>query len=196
MAPTLNKAVWQKRIHNNKNNLSDYVYTLALARQIIFSSKFSVYPNQLLPHFLLLMTSYQTQLVQQTFSQVATLPVDVVGSLFYNRLFIIAPEVKSMFSRTTTPEQSRKLLTMLSYIVSRLDQSDQLVNEVEKLAQRHVRYGVQDRHYDQVGDALLWTLEQGLGEAWTVEVKEAWIACYTLLSGVMLRASSQVAVEL
>lgn len=137
------------------------------------------------------MTSHQIKLVQQTFGMVAALPAETVGSLFYNQLFTIAPEVRPLFSRTTTPEQSRKLVTMLAYVVARLNKPDSLVDDLTQLAQRHVRYGVQDWHYDLVGEALLWTLEQGLGNAWTEETKNAWVACYTLLSTVMLRATQE-----
>ena len=137
------------------------------------------------------MTSHQAQLVQETSGMVAALPVETVGSLFYNQLFTIAPEVRPLFSRTTTPEQSRKLLTMLAYVVARLDKPDSLVADLTQLAQRHVRYGVQVRHYDLVGEALLWTLEQGLGNAWTEETKNAWVACYTLLATVMINATEQ-----
>ncbi|GAB3558132.1 globin family protein [Spirosoma fluminis] len=137
------------------------------------------------------MTPHQTQLVQKTFEMVAALPAETVGSLFYNRLFAIAPEVRPLFSRTTMPEQSRKLLTMLAYVVARLDKPDSLVADLTQLAQRHVRYGVQDRHYDLVGEALLWTLEQGLGKFWTEETKNAWVACYTLLATIMIKAARE-----
>lgn len=142
------------------------------------------------------MTRQQAQLVQQTFNQMATLPAELIGSLFYHRLFAIAPDVRPLFNRTTIPEQSRKLLAILTYIVHRIDQPERLVRELEQLAHRHAQYGVQDRQYDQVGDALLWTLEQGLGEAWTEDVEMAWITCYTFLSEIMLAASSPAAVEL
>ena len=137
------------------------------------------------------MTSHQVNLVQQTFGMVAALPAETVGSLFYNRLFTIAPEVRPLFSRTTTPEQSRKLVTMLAYVVTRLNKPDRLVDDLTQLAQRHVHYGVQDRHYNLVGEALLWTLEQGLGNVWTKETEDAWVACYTLLATFMITATEQ-----
>ena len=54
------------------------------------------------------------------------------------------------------------------------------------LAKRHVNYGAKPEHYPVVGAALLWTLEKGLGEAWTPEVAEAWTAAYGTLSGYMI----------
>lgn len=136
------------------------------------------------------MTKEQIQLVKQSWGKVATIDPLVVGELFYNRLFEIAPSVKPMF-RNPMPEQSKKLLGMLGYVISKLDKLDEIVDEVSKLAVRHVQYGVKDEHYGVVAIALLWTLEQGLGEDWTPEVKEAWITCYTILSGAMIQACNQ-----
>lgn len=122
------------------------------------------------------MTFHQVQLVKDSYQRVAGLPAEAVGQLFYGRLFAIAPEVRPLFSRTSMPEQSKKLLATLTYVVTRLDRLDSVVTDVEVLARRHVHYGVQEHHYALVGQALLWTLEQGLGEAWTPDVKDAWVA--------------------
>ncbi len=135
------------------------------------------------------MTTDQINLVRQTFGSVAALPAEAVGGLFYNRLFMIAPEVRPLFAYTSHPEQSRKLLTMLGYVISRLNSLETVLDDVSQLAQRHVRYGVKDHHYAWVGDALLWTLEQGLGTAWTTSVQDAWTACYTLLAETMINAT-------
>jgi nitric oxide dioxygenase len=135
------------------------------------------------------MTFHQIQLVKDSHQLVGALPAEAVGKLFYDRLFAIAPEVRPLFSRTTVPEQSKKLLATLTYVITRLDRLDSVVADVEALARRHVHYGVQEHHYVLVGQALLWTLEQGLGDAWTPEVQEAWQDCYALLSEAMLNAT-------
>ena len=139
------------------------------------------------------MTSYQISLIKKSWAQVAQIDAETVGSLFYNRLFEIAPEVKPMFSRTSLPEQSKKLLHMLAYIINKLDKLDDILSEVKKLAQRHIHYGVKDEHYTAVGSALLWTLEKGLGDNWIPELESAWIECYTVLSGAMIASSHQMA---
>lgn len=119
---------------------------------------------------------------------VASLDAEVVGGLFYNRLFEIAPELRPMF-RAPIPEQSKKLLSMIGYVISKLDKLEDILDEVSKLAQRHVQYGVQAEHYNTVAAALLWTLEQGLGEHWTDDVKESWVLCYTTLANAMIAAA-------
>lgn len=136
------------------------------------------------------MTNQQINHVRSTWAMVAALDAETVGGLFYNRLFEIAPEVRHMF-RSPVAEQSKKLLSMIGYVISKLDKLDDIIDEVAKLAQRHVQYGVKAEHYSTVATALLWTLEQGLGEEWTEDVKEAWVLCYTTLAGAMIAAAGE-----
>jgi hemoglobin-like flavoprotein len=135
------------------------------------------------------MTQKQIELVKSTWSMVAAMDPVTVGGLFYSRLFEIAPQLKPMF-HNPIPEQSRKLLAMVNYVIIKLDKLDDILGEVSKLAQRHTTYGVKPEHYAIVGEALLWTLEKGLGEDWSDEVKDAWTECYSVLSGAMIAASS------
>jgi hemoglobin-like flavoprotein len=136
------------------------------------------------------MTQNQIVLVKSTWSQVAAMDPVVVGEIFYNRLFEIAPHVKPMF-RNPMPEQSKKLIAMINYVISKLNNLDDIINEVAKLAQRHVSYGVEPLHYISVGQALLWTLEKGLGGNWNGEVEQSWRICYEVLSDAMINASEQ-----
>jgi len=138
------------------------------------------------------MTTKQIGLIKSSWSLVAAIDPRTVGSLFYNRLFEIAPEVRPMFSRTSVPEQSKKLLVMLSYVISKLDKLEDIIEEVVKLAHHHASYGVKEEHYTVVGAALLWTLEQGLGDNWNEELKEAWTVCYITLSSAMINAAEYV----
>ena len=85
-------------------------------------------------------------------------------------------------------QQRKKLLQVLSVAVSSLDNLGALRKTVEDLGRRQAGYGVKDAHYDSVGVALLWTLEQGLGSAWTAEAAAAWKDVYGLLSGIMRQA--------
>ncbi len=134
------------------------------------------------------MIQRQIELVKSTWSAVAAMDHVVVGGLFYSRLFEIAPQLKSMF-HNPIPEQSKKLLAMMNYVIAKLDKLDDIVDEVAKLARKHIQYGVQPEHYTIVGNALLWTLEKGLGDNWNEEVKNAWTECYIILSGAMIAAT-------
>ena len=132
------------------------------------------------------MSQNNIALVKNSWAIVAQLEMEVVGGLFYNRLFEIMPSVKPMFSKTPMPEQSKKLLTMLSYVIGKLDKLEEIMDEVTKLARRHTQYGVKNEHYAAVGIALLWTLEQGLGELWNATLAAAWTEIYGILAGAMM----------
>jgi hemoglobin-like flavoprotein len=140
---------------------------------------------------ILMLTPKQVELVQTTWEQVVPIS-DQAATLFYGRLFELDPQLKPLFS-TDIKEQGRKLMTMITAAVRGLSDLGRLVPVVEDLGRRHVGYGVKDSHYDTVGAALLWTLEQGLGPAFTAEVKEAWAAVYNILASTMKKAAAQPA---
>ncbi|WP_440905216.1 globin family protein [Catenovulum sp. SX2] len=127
------------------------------------------------------------ELVQSTFAKVAPI-ADQAAAMFYARLFEIAPEVRPLFKADLT-EQGAKLMQMIGTAVASLTNLDALVPVAQDLAKRHIDYGVTKAHYAVVGDALIWTLEQGLGDAFTAEVKQAWVDVYGLLSSVMIEAA-------
>lgn len=133
------------------------------------------------------MTPEQITLVQQSFAQVAQV-ADSAAELFYGRLFEIAPEVRPLFGGDMA-EQGRKLMSTLAVVVRGLDDLGALLPVAAQLATRHVGYGVTPDHYRPVGAALLWTLAQGLGDAFTAEVEEAWSTAYTALSQAMIAAA-------
>ncbi|WP_027550232.1 globin family protein [Bradyrhizobium sp. Cp5.3] len=130
------------------------------------------------------MTLEQINLVQQSFSKVA--PISEAASvLFYDRLFEVAPSVRAMFPEDMT-EQRKKLMGMLAAVVSGLSNLESILPAASMLAKRHVAYGAKAEHYPVVGATLLWTLEKGLGEAWTPDVAKAWTDAYGVLSGFMI----------
>ena len=130
------------------------------------------------------MTPDQVKLVEQSFAKVAPIS-ETAAVLFYDRLFEIAPQVKAMFPSDMT-EQRRKLMAMLAAVVNGLADLESILPAASALATRHVAYGAKAEHYPVVGSALLWTLEKGLGEAWTPELADAWTAAYGTLSGFMI----------
>jgi nitric oxide dioxygenase len=130
------------------------------------------------------MTPEQVTLVQQSFAKVASIS-EQAAVLFYDRLFEVAPSVKAMFPDDMT-EQRKKLMATLGVVVNGLSNLESVLPAVSALAKRHVAYGTKPAHYPVVGGALLWTLEKGLGDAWTPEVAAAWAAAYGTLSGYMI----------
>ena len=134
-------------------------------------------------------TPTQTALVQSSFAIIAPI-ADDAAALFYVRLFEIDPSLRRMFPEDMAG-QRKKLMQMLTAAVKGLDRLDQLVPVLQDLGRRHVAYGVTDAHYDTVGAALLWTLEMGLGRAFTPEMQLAWATVYGLLSTTMKDAARQ-----
>ena len=134
------------------------------------------------------MDSTDIKNVQESFE--AVLPISqTAAELFYADLFATAPEVRPLFGEANMEEQGRKLMPMLATVVRGLDKLETILPAAQQLALRHVDYGVKAEDYDKVGASLLRTLEQGLSEAFTPEIKSSWIAAYGALSGVMVGAA-------
>jgi nitric oxide dioxygenase len=129
-------------------------------------------------------TPDQVKLVQDSFSKVAPIS-EQAAVLFYGRLFEVAPAVRAMFPDDMT-EQRKKLMATLAVVVNGLTNLEAVLPAASALAKRHVGYGARPEHYPVVGGALLWTLEKGLGDAWTPETASAWTAAYGTLSSYMI----------
>lgn len=130
------------------------------------------------------MTPDQIKMVQESFAKVAPIS-EPAAALFYGRLFEIAPAVKPLF-RGDMAEQGRKLMATLAVVVNGLNNLAVILPAASALAKRHVAYGVKAADYAPVGEALLWTLERGLGADWTPELAAAWATAYGVLSSYMI----------
>jgi hemoglobin-like flavoprotein len=137
------------------------------------------------------MTSTDKMHVRSTFALVAPM-AEPVAAMFYRRLFEADASLRALF-KTDMQEQGRKLMQMIGFCVSKLDALDELLPSVMALGAKHAGYGVQAAHYDTVGGALLWTLEQGLGPRFTADVKSAWTVVYTALANAMIAGSQATA---
>ena len=136
------------------------------------------------------MSPDQKTLVHETWNQVMPI-ADTAAALFYRRLFEIDPDLSALFVGVDLASQRRKLIQTLTRVVVALDDIADLVPEIEALGRRHAGYGVTDAHYQTVGEALLWTLETGLGDSWTPEVETAWAAAYGFVADAMRGAAAE-----
>lgn len=132
-------------------------------------------------------TAAQVKLVQESWAKVEPI-ADTAAELFYGRLFETAPEVKPLFSGDMK-SQGRKLMAMITVAVKGLSDLESIVPAVQDLGKRHVKYNVKEEHYAVVGSSLLWTLEKGLGDAFTPDTKEAWATVYGVLASTMIDAA-------
>lgn len=133
------------------------------------------------------MTPQQIATVRRSFAQIVPIK-EFAAALFYERLFEIDPSTRALFS-SDLKAQGSKLIMAIAMVVHALDRIEPMLGTLKELARRNVDYGVQERHYESVGAALLWTLEQGLGDGFTPDVSEAWTAAYDLLSRTMIAAA-------
>ncbi|MCP5141669.1 MAG: hemin receptor [Gammaproteobacteria bacterium] len=135
------------------------------------------------------MTPEQKALVRDSWARI--LPIqETAAKLFYDRLFEAYPEVKPYFKGDMTG-QGRKLMAMLNTAVNGLDNLAPLIKPLQQSGARHAGYGVKDEDYDKVADAFLWTLEQGLGDACSDDVRDAWIAAFTIVADTMKAGASE-----
>ncbi len=134
------------------------------------------------------MTPAEIGLVKDSFALVVPIK-GTAAELFYAHLFEIDPTTPPLFANADMKSQGVKLMAALAMVVGALDKPEMVVPAAQDLARRHVGYGVTEAQYRSVGAALLWTLERGLGPAWTPEVAAAWTSAYGLLSGVMIAAA-------
>lgn len=132
----------------------------------------------------------QAQIAMVQISWQHVLPIRrQAAALFYGRLFSTNPQLQTLF-HSPIADQGEKLINMIDAAIGNLDRPDQLTPVLHALGARHEKYGVQPEHYVAVGDALLWTLEQGLGEAFTPELCEAWTEVYSALAAGMLEGAA------
>ena len=140
-----------------------------------------------------MMTQAQIQLVQSSFAKVAPI-ADVAAEIFYARLFELDPDLRKLF-RGDMKKQGAMLMSMLSTAVRGLSDSNALIQVLMALGRRHTQYGVRDKDYATVGGALVWTLEQGLGKDFTPELRDAWVAAYQMIAGVMQQGGRALALR-
>ena len=135
------------------------------------------------------MNSKQIEVVQTSFAKVVPI-ADVAADLFYARLFELDPSLRNLF-KGDMKRQGAMLMSMLASAVRGLTDANALIPVLTTLGRRHTGYGVKDSHYETVAEALLWTLAQGLGKDFTPEVRESWVAAYTMMADTMKAGGRQ-----
>jgi nitric oxide dioxygenase len=117
--------------------------------------------------------------------RIAALHANQLSAAFYARLLSQAPELRPLFP-DSLEDQARKFITMLTVIVEGLDHYEQIAPILQHLGYRHVGYGVAPAHYAVVGNVLIDTLADQLGNDFTTEMRAAWHTAYATLANTML----------
>ncbi len=135
------------------------------------------------------MTQHQIELIRKSWALVTPMAYEA-GNLFYQKLFTAAPGIRHLF-KPDISTQANKLMQVLGYVVTKLNHMEELLPEVQKLGRRHNGYGAEPAHYEVVGQCLIATLKEGLGQHWNPEIQDAWITAYTTLKNVMIVAQQE-----
>mgnify|MGYP006370808365 CR=1 FL=1 len=150
-----------------------------------------------------MLTDAEKRLLKDTWRLVVPI-METASDLFYRRLFELQPAYRDLFPPDMTA-QKRKLMVTLAFVVKSADwaaddwaddvgKDDDLFLVVLALGRRHgMLYKIPENAYPVVGDALLWTLNMGLGQAFTEEARAAWAKLYGLLSSIMVMGTRQAA---
>jgi hemoglobin-like flavoprotein len=136
-----------------------------------------------------MMTARQIMLVQATFEQ-SRARSRIIGERFYRRLFGRFPEMRNLFTGDIE-EQAGKLMRMISGLVESLDRPDDTADILFELGMRHQAYGIRAEHYRIAGRIFLWAIKPADGQAFSPEIKEAWVAFYEMLVEKMVEAPNQ-----
>lgn len=129
------------------------------------------------------MTESQVLLINQSFASVLAIS-DRAAGVFYDRLFELRPAVRPLF-KGPMGEQGRKLMHTIGTAVGAARNLPALTAPLQELARRHALYGVKSEHFEDVGAALIYALEKGLGPAFTPATREAWVALYGEIVAIM-----------
>ncbi len=140
------------------------------------------------------METHHVQSVRSSFAILRPEAAAVAAS-FYARLFAADPTLRTLF-RGDLAAQGERLMAMIASAVDLLDRPDALLPVLRELGARHVAYGVVERLYANVGSALLATLEAALGERFTGDARDAWVAVYGVISGTMLDGARAAAARI
>ena len=139
------------------------------------------------------MTEEQMILVRSSWKTFRNVNPSLIANVFYSKLFFDNPKLRKMFPEDMD-KQHLKFVDMLNVMISRIDSTEDTTEKIKALAKRHVGYGVRTEHYQFIGNALLWTIEKGLGNDWNDAIKEAWDAYYNMIAGIMIEAANKLPV--
>ena len=130
------------------------------------------------------LTTAQIDLIRDSFHRLQP-DVESASELFYDRLFEIAPELRAMF-RSDMAGQGMRFMSTLGVILQHLDDPQALRPHLEHLAQGHAAYGVKPEHFHPMGQALIRTMRETIGEEFPEGAAAAWEAAYELLAREMV----------
>jgi nitric oxide dioxygenase len=135
------------------------------------------------------LTDRKTLIIKTTWSFVIS-DRELTGEMFYQRLFELDPALRPLFQHDME-QQTKKLIDMITYMVSRMQSMPEIQKDINAMAVRHAGYGVRDADYATVGEALLWAIENRLEDQWDEETRLAWSELYQIWATSMMAAANE-----
>lgn len=113
---------------------------------------------------------------------------------FYERMFRENPEVKPFFNHSNQSEgsQQRALAGAIAAYAANIDNLDVLGGAVELIANKHASLQIKPEHYPIVGENLLASIKEVLGDAATDEIIAAWGEAYGFLADILQGREKQI----
>jgi len=132
------------------------------------------------------MNKRELERVQVSWEKVAP-NADKFVQLFYNKLFELDPQLQSLFKRSMRM-QGRKIMSMFSSAVEYMGHTEKVLPPLIAAGKRHIQYGVADKDYETVRQALMQTMSEALGEEFDSETRLAWELAYNSIQDIMKSA--------
>jgi hemoglobin-like flavoprotein len=115
---------------------------------------------------------------------------DELMNIFYARLFVAAPGVRTLFPRDMET-QKKMLLSALVLLRQSLRNLEEIVPTLRELGARHVAYGARAEHYPVVGAALIASMAEIAGPDWEPEYAQAWADAFDVVAGAMIAGAAE-----
>jgi NAD(P)H-flavin reductase/hemoglobin-like flavoprotein len=134
------------------------------------------------------LSDFDARLIKDSFSRAMADPPRAM-EYFYARLFVEHPEVRVLFPLAMTRTRLAAF-DALAKLVRSVDRPKDCEQALRQVACDHRRFGVKDKHYQPFFSALLATIEQFSGPAWTAEAAAAWQRALGYFAAVMRAAAA------
>lgn len=134
--------------------------------------------------------SLNVELIRKSFDMAKPIGMEVAEK-FYEILWEDFPAVKAMFQGLDMQTQKRALMSSLTFVVDNVDNPEKLIPYLKSMGERHVKYGVEEEHYEWVGQSLLKTFVFFFEDNWTDELQDEWISAYNVVANTMQEGAAE-----
>ena len=139
------------------------------------------------------MNASQKELIKATVPILRTNGNDLI-TYFYQRMLSNNPELKNIFNmanQASGKQQNALSGAVLAY-AENIEDPTVLINTLKSIGNKHVSLNIQPEQYDTVGNHLIASIKEVLGDLATVELIEAWTLAYNELAQIMISIEAEM----